>query len=201
MMHINCTLVFVYFLSGDILIFSQSFAYHNIVPTSALHIIIMSSAKAMWFIFKLPLGIPNLLNSFFSISLLRDLDITSAASINKVGDKGSPCFKPLEDLKNPFGWPFKRIVYQLSLISLYTISIILSPNPILLSTFVRNNHSNLSYAFIISNFMIRLGGLPLFLISATISCTNNIFSAMLRPCTKPACSCEIIFGRKTLILS
>lgn len=54
---------------------------------------------------------------------------------------------------------------------------------------------------VICSFFATLAGLPLILISCTISCTNNIFSIMLLPLTNPACWGEMIVGNRWASLS
>uniref|UniRef100_A0A0V0GMW4 Putative ovule protein n=1 Tax=Solanum chacoense TaxID=4108 RepID=A0A0V0GMW4_SOLCH len=59
--------------------------------------------------------------------------------MNRVGDRGSPCFKPLDDLKKPYDCPFTNIEYQLLDISLHTISIKNSEKPNFRSTLNQEN--------------------------------------------------------------
>lgn len=52
-----------------------------------------------WFILGPLRFIEKPINWLFSLSLLRALDNASAARINREGERGSPCFSPLVDLK------------------------------------------------------------------------------------------------------
>jgi len=76
--------------------------------------------------------------------MFKFLDKISAPIMNKVGEIGSPCLRPLEDLKNPKAYTFRRTEYQLLDNSLHIISIINSANPNFLNTLVRQIHVTLS---------------------------------------------------------
>lgn len=64
--------------------------------------------------------------------------------MNNIGDKGSPCFNPLVDLKKPYDFPFNTTKYKLLEISLKTMSTITSEKPNCLRTFVKKIQDTLS---------------------------------------------------------
>lgn len=121
--------------------------------------------------------------------------------INNAGDKGSPYFKPLEDLKKPCDFPLITTEYQLLAINLHTKSMMISENPNCLSTLVRKIQETLLLAFSISNFTTTftfLFLLPIFLI---ISWASRTFSAIFLSLMNLDWFWDIIFTQTMLILS
>lgn len=122
--------------------------------------------------------------------------------INKLGDKGSPCFTALVDLKKPCDCQLSKTEYQLLEIIPKIRPMNLSSNPIFLNTLVKKSQDSLSYAFVMSNLIATFGpAFVLNLISVIISCVNKKFSTMFLPFTNPACSFDIRFGSSPTSLS
>lgn len=117
-MQIYCIFLFVNLLVWQSFILFQNFCDSMHCANLSLQNIIISSVKARWFIFGLLLGMPNILNYFFTIKDFKPFDIISIANINNIRDSESLYFNPLENWKNPLGWSFSSIEYSLFLASL-----------------------------------------------------------------------------------
>jgi len=178
-MKIKEAFIQIYQLSRDLFVISQHFIIFFINAFSPQQNKMVSFAYDKWFICGFHLGMPYPLNSPSMCNMLRPLANTFATIINRVEDKGSPCFRPLDDLKKPNNCPFTRIEYQLFEISRHILSISNSEKPNYLSTLIRNTHDTLSYALVISNFTTTFWYFFLRLMSLMISWANSMFSVML----------------------
>ena len=79
-----------------------------------------------------------------SSAFCKSLDSTSAAMINKNGERGSPYLRPLCDWKNPYGEPFMSIEKEVVEMHSEIQFIHLSSNPKFLKTLRIKGHSSLS---------------------------------------------------------
>lgn len=127
--------------------------------------------------------------------MLSILERTSAPKINRAGESGPPCLRPLVEWKNPCLVPFTITKYQLLLMILQRRSIKVSPKPILLSTKQVYDQDTLSYALVISSLITTLSPSLGFLMLWVISCSSIMFSDMLQPLTEPYWFWEINWGR------
>ena len=123
----------------------------------------LSSTNSRWDMHT-PFGLDKTpCSSLFSTALLIIPDRPLAQSKNRYGDKGSPCLIPLDGCIKPFSSPLIKIEYEVVL----TISIAnwtyFSSNPNFCITCLRNPHSTLSYALLISSFTAICTFFPLLL--------------------------------------
>lgn len=141
-----------------------------------------------------PLGHAKALNILSSNSLFKYLDSTSAKSMNRAGERGSPCLTPLAEWKKPEAWPLISTEYQLLDSRFHTMLMKHYANPIFLKTCIKYFQETLSYAFAMSSLITTLAGFPLNLMSVTISWVNKMFSNILLPLINPDWMKEIKEG-------
>ncbi|GMP75754.1 hypothetical protein CsSME_00032733 [Camellia sinensis var. sinensis] len=124
---------------------------------------------------------------------------TSATKINKNGDKGSPCLRPLDAWKKSPALPFTIIAILQDDKHPQIHFLHLTPNPFLSKTKPTKPQSTWSYAFSKST-LNTIPSLRTPLYSSTTSLATKTISKICRPCTSAPCAEEIVPPRTTLSL-
>lgn len=104
----------------------RNFRRHLRLLISPLQKIMVSSTKLKLLIRGLPLGWEKGFREPSTISFWRPLLSTSTTSTKRLGERGSPYFRPVFDLKKPSFWPLMRIENQLLNKELQALSIKIS---------------------------------------------------------------------------
>lgn len=135
--------------------------------------IIISSANAKWVIQGQPKKTLNPKYVSCSTNLFKPQDKTYAQIMNKDGDNGSPCRRPLVDVKNPKLAPLTINENQTLKINLQILSMKHSPKPNCRNTLIMKNQETLSHTFVISNLITTLPPLNFLPMFAMISWNHS----------------------------